>query len=64
MLMGGGSLRRALLPADLPSGAARPQVEGVRFISQSIAAKQVAVILDLDGTLLESEHLPIAPMNW
>jgi hypothetical protein len=41
-----------------------PQVEGICFISQTIAAKQVAVVLDLDCTLLESEHLYVQPSDW
>ncbi|KAL4440042.1 hypothetical protein ABPG75_003043 [Micractinium tetrahymenae] len=40
------------------------RVDGVRFIAQTIAAKQVAVVLDLDSTLLESEHLPVQPPEW
>ncbi|KAL4423463.1 hypothetical protein ABPG77_005415 [Micractinium sp. CCAP 211/92] len=40
------------------------QVDGVRFIAQTIAAKRVAVVLDLDSTLLESEHLPVQPPEW
>jgi hypothetical protein len=39
-------------------------VEGVAFISRTIADRRVAVVLDLDSTLLESEHLPLAPHDW
>ncbi|PSC71393.1 Ribosome production factor 1 isoform A [Micractinium conductrix] len=40
------------------------RVEGVAFIARTIAARQVAVVLDLDSTLLESEHLPVQPADW
>lgn len=40
------------------------RVDGVQFIAQTIAAKQVAVVLDLDSTLLESEHLTVQPPEW
>ncbi len=46
------------------SNLALLQVDGVRFIAQTITAKQVAVVLDLDSTLLESEHLPVQPPEW
>lgn len=46
------------------SSLALLQVDGVRFIAQTITAKQVAVVLDLDSTLLESEHLPVQPPEW
>ena len=40
------------------------QVDGVRFMRDTVGAKQVAVVLDLDSTLLESEHLPQQPADW
>lgn len=40
------------------------QIDGVSFVAQTIAARQVAVVLDLDATLLESEHLPVEPAGW
>ena len=40
------------------------QIDGVSFIARTIAARQVAVVLDLDATLLESEHLPVEPAEW
>ena len=44
---------------------AAPQVEGVRFIRDTIASRRVAVVLDLDSTLLESEFLPSGqPADW
>ena len=40
------------------------QIDGVSFVAQTIPARQVAVVLDLDATLLESEHLPVEPAGW
>ncbi|PRW33197.1 Ribosome production factor 1 [Chlorella sorokiniana] len=40
------------------------RIDGVSFIAQTMAARQVAVVLDLDATLLESEHLPVEPAGW
>ena len=48
----------------LSISAAQLQIDGVSFIAQTIAARQVAVVLDLDATLLESEHLPVEPAGW
>ena len=40
-------------------------MEGVRFIRDTIASRRVAVVLDLDSTLLESEFLPSGqPADW
>lgn len=58
------SRRRPRLPISLAPTRIPAQVEGVRFIVQTIAAKKVAVLLDLDATLLESEHLPQTPCDW
>lgn len=34
------------------------------FIARTVAQKKVAVILDIDATLAESEHLPVMPPEW
>jgi hypothetical protein len=56
--------REACFEDGVAFAAFATRTQGVDFMSSTLAARQVAVVLDLDSTLLESEQLQQEPREW
>ncbi|KAI3431662.1 hypothetical protein D9Q98_004709 [Chlorella vulgaris] len=56
--------REACFEDGVAFAAFATRTQGVNFMSSTLAARQVAVVLDLDSTLLESEQLQQEPREW